>query len=166
MMREEFERLTGFYPSADLYRVVEVRYSEFHGDKTAFCKAYKANKDGLAESIQRDRDMAEGSAVEAAVAEIRRQKDAEITRLSRALEAERAKPTADDDAPMIASVLDETRDRLLAVHAMLSIIRNNVSESQTANAIRGLLFNLEDIAEGLETVIPCASGGLADRQRA
>ena len=60
MMREEFERLTGFYPSADLYRVIEVRYSEFHGDKTAFCKEYKANKDGLAESIQRDRDMGRG----------------------------------------------------------------------------------------------------------
>lgn len=124
MMREEFERLTGFYPSADLYRVIEVRYSEFHGDKREFCKAYKSNKDGLAESIQRDRDMAEGSAVEAAVAEIRRQKDAEIKRLSRALEAEQAKPTDDDDAPMMASVLDETRDRLLAVHAMLSILRN------------------------------------------
>lgn len=43
MLREEFERMTGFYPSADLYRVIEVRYKEFSGNKADFCKAYKSN---------------------------------------------------------------------------------------------------------------------------
>lgn len=51
-MLTEFEELTGFYPSADMYDAIELEYSEFPGDKYAFCEAYKANKDGLAERIQ------------------------------------------------------------------------------------------------------------------
>ena len=52
MMLTEFEELTGFYPSADMYDAIDLEYSEFSGDKYAFCEAYKANKDGLAEKIQ------------------------------------------------------------------------------------------------------------------
>ena len=52
MMLEEFEELTGFYPSADMYDAIELEYADFPGDKYAFCEAYKANKDGLAEKIQ------------------------------------------------------------------------------------------------------------------
>ena len=52
MMMTEFEELTGFYPSADMYDAIDLEYSEFSGDKYAFCEAYKANKDGLAERIQ------------------------------------------------------------------------------------------------------------------
>ena len=52
MMLEEFEELTGFYPSADMYDAIELEYADFPGDKHAFCEAYKANKDGLAEKIQ------------------------------------------------------------------------------------------------------------------
>ena len=51
-MLTEFEELTGFYPSADMYDAIELEYFEFPGDKYAFCEAYKANKDGLAEKIQ------------------------------------------------------------------------------------------------------------------
>lgn len=51
-MLEEFEELTGFYPSADMYDAIELKYADFPGDKYAFCEAYKANKDGLAEKIQ------------------------------------------------------------------------------------------------------------------
>ena len=51
-MLEEFEELTGFYPSADMYDAIELEYADFPGDKYAFCEAYKANKDGLAEKIQ------------------------------------------------------------------------------------------------------------------
>lgn len=58
MMREEFEKRTGFHPSQSLYEVIERHYIEFHGDKDTFCKAYKENTDGLAEKIQRDADMA------------------------------------------------------------------------------------------------------------
>ena len=52
MMLQEFEELTGFYPSASLYEVIEAAYTEFHGDKRAFCEAYKANANGLATNIQ------------------------------------------------------------------------------------------------------------------
>ena len=54
MMLKEFERLTGFYPSSDLYAMIERAYSNFNGSKEEFCAAYKANKDGLAEKIQQD----------------------------------------------------------------------------------------------------------------
>lgn len=56
MMKQEFEKLTGIFPSNDLYRVIERRYMDFEGDKTAFCEAYMKNRDGLAESIQREAD--------------------------------------------------------------------------------------------------------------
>lgn len=56
MMKQEFEKLTGIFPSNDLYRVIERRYMEFDGDKKDFCEAYMKNRDGLAESIQRETD--------------------------------------------------------------------------------------------------------------
>lgn len=59
MTKEEFEKLTGFYPTAELYAQIEAAYTEFPGDKVAFCKAYKKNTDGLAEKIQRTVDMAQ-----------------------------------------------------------------------------------------------------------
>lgn len=58
MMREEFEKLTGFYPTADMYSTIEEAYLEFDGEKQAFCKAYTANANGMAEAIQRKHDMA------------------------------------------------------------------------------------------------------------
>lgn len=56
MMIQEFEKLTGIFPSNDLYRVIERRYMEFDGEKQEFCEAYMKNWDGLAESIQREAD--------------------------------------------------------------------------------------------------------------
>lgn len=53
MMLHEFESRTGFYPSSDLYSLIEKAYMESNLDKDAFCKAYKTNADGLAEKIQR-----------------------------------------------------------------------------------------------------------------
>ena len=53
MMQKEFEERTGIYIPSDMYSVVEEAYYEFDGDKDAFCKAYKENKDGLAQKIQR-----------------------------------------------------------------------------------------------------------------
>lgn len=52
MMKQEFEKLTGIYPSDDLYKQIEEAYMTFNGDKATFCKAYAANTDGLAEKIQ------------------------------------------------------------------------------------------------------------------
>lgn len=53
MMISEFTERTGFYPDANLYRAIEEAYNEYDGDKNQFCKAYKTNKDGLAEKIAR-----------------------------------------------------------------------------------------------------------------
>lgn len=53
MLIQEFEQRTGYYPSAKEYAVIEQAYYTFDGDKDAFCKAYKGNKDGLAQRIQR-----------------------------------------------------------------------------------------------------------------
>ena len=53
MTIHEFEELTGFYPSTDLYSAIEQAYDDYPGDKRDFCMEYKANKDGLAEKIQR-----------------------------------------------------------------------------------------------------------------
>lgn len=51
---KEFSDRTGFYPSFELYTVIEAHYMEQSGDKDAFCKAYKENADGLAEKIQQE----------------------------------------------------------------------------------------------------------------
>ncbi|MEG0901369.1 MAG: hypothetical protein RSG96_04565, partial [Clostridia bacterium] len=57
MLKSEFEKLTGFYPTQELYAAIEADYAAFDGDKNEYCKAYKANADGLAEKIQRTVDM-------------------------------------------------------------------------------------------------------------
>lgn len=89
MMREEFEKLTGIYPTVELYAQIEAAYTDFTGDKVAFCKAYKENKDGLAEKIQRTVDMeqikAQRKAAEEAEATEKRIKELE-SQLERELE--------------------------------------------------------------------------------
>lgn len=57
MLITEFQNLTGFYPTEDLYRTIEEFYYEFDGDKLAFCKAYVDNTDGLAEQIRIKTDI-------------------------------------------------------------------------------------------------------------
>lgn len=66
MMREEFEKLTGIFPTLEFYAQIEAAYVEYSGDKTEFCKAYKKNDNGLAERIQRSADMAQIKAQQAA----------------------------------------------------------------------------------------------------
>ena len=51
MTKQEFTERTGFYPTDDLYRAIEDAYMDYSGDKNAFCKAYLANANGIAESI-------------------------------------------------------------------------------------------------------------------
>lgn len=51
---QEFTDRTGFYPSLELYAVIEAHYMEQSGDKGEFCRAYKENTDGLAEKIQQE----------------------------------------------------------------------------------------------------------------
>ena len=58
MLREEFTKLTGFYPSSLLYKAIEKAYMDSDSDKYVFCSAYKDNQDGLAEKIQMEADKA------------------------------------------------------------------------------------------------------------
>lgn len=87
MMKKEFEALTGIFPSDELYKAIEAAYYDFAGDKTAFCKAYKANKDGIAERIQREVDMAAFKAADSSSKAIA-QRDTEIENLKKQLERE------------------------------------------------------------------------------
>ena len=60
MMIEEFEKLTGIYPTVELYEAIEAEYTK--GDyesKEAFCKAYKENSNNfMAERIQHNANAA------------------------------------------------------------------------------------------------------------
>jgi len=95
MIINEFTKLTGIYPTRDLYAAIEAAYYEFNGDKVAFCKAYKANTDGVAEKIQTAADTAAWKAEREHAAEITR-KDIQIDALTRQLEREQEwKPYVD-----------------------------------------------------------------------
>lgn len=52
MLKQEFSDRTGFYPSADMYAIIENKYLEMDVGKDRFCKMYKNNDEGLAEYIQ------------------------------------------------------------------------------------------------------------------
>nr|DAU98664.1 MAG TPA: hypothetical protein [Caudoviricetes sp.] len=54
MTIKEFTERTGFYPTYEHYKFIEKSYMNFNGDKDVFCKAYKANENGLAEKITRE----------------------------------------------------------------------------------------------------------------
>jgi len=51
MTPNEFTEMTGFHPSADLYREIEKAYTESDMNKREFCECYRNNADGLAERI-------------------------------------------------------------------------------------------------------------------
>lgn len=51
---KEFTERTGFYPTYEHYKFIEKSYMDFDGDKDAFCKAYRANENGLAAKIARE----------------------------------------------------------------------------------------------------------------
>ena len=87
MMLEEFEQRTGFYPTLVQYEAIARAYMDFEGDKDAFCKAYKENANGIAESIQHEVNMATIKAQCAQAAELTR-RDIEIERLKKELERE------------------------------------------------------------------------------
>ena len=56
MLEREFTDRIGFYPSADMYAIIENKYLEMDVDKDKFCEMYKNNDDGLAEYIQMETD--------------------------------------------------------------------------------------------------------------
>lgn len=84
---QEFTDRTGFYPSMELYAVIEQTYMEQSADKDAFCKTYKENADGLAERIQREVNRCRFKADQQHAADLTRRDD-EINRLSKELERE------------------------------------------------------------------------------
>ena len=97
MMIHEFEKLTGFHPTADLYKAIEHAYMEFDGDKTEFCKAYVENRDNLASGIARAVDAADQELalrVNSTIKELEKQN----ALLTKKLEAEQEwKPYEDTD---------------------------------------------------------------------
>ena len=95
MMIEEFEKLTGIFPSAALYSHIEAAYMEFNGDKVAFCKAYKKNEDGLAEKIQRAANM-EAFKLQTKAADEAAAAQAQISKLEKQLEREQEWKPYDD----------------------------------------------------------------------
>lgn len=95
MMITEFEKLTGIFPTSDLYKAIEAAYYDFEGSKAEFCKAYKENENGLAEKIQRAANAEAADTVIAADREAAK-KDAEIAELKAQLEREQEwKPYVD-----------------------------------------------------------------------
>ena len=95
MMIQEFEQLTGIFPSVQLYSIIENAYMEFDGDKVAFCKAYKENTDGIALKIQREATLADAKALIEHDAQIKRMKE-EIESLKKQVEREQEwKPYTD-----------------------------------------------------------------------
>lgn len=85
MLLEEFEERTGFYPSADMYDAIELAYSKYDGDKDTFCADYKANKNGLAESIQQEATLMAGKETLTLIA-ISAKKDTRISELEKKVE--------------------------------------------------------------------------------
>lgn len=85
MLLEEFEKRTGFYPTAEHYKIIEGRYSSMDIEKDEFCKMYKKNQDGIAESIQREA-VKEAVRKERELAAEISGKDKEIERLKKQIE--------------------------------------------------------------------------------
>ena len=83
----EFEKLTGFFPTSDLFKSIEASYYDYEGSKAEFCRAYKENANGLAEKIQRAANLEAADASIAADREAAK-KDAEIEDLKKKLETE------------------------------------------------------------------------------
>ena len=119
MMISEFEQFTGFYPTATLYAEIEAAYNDFDGDKKAFCAAYKANKDGIAEKIQLEANYKafsaqEGSerAAKKAAAESKERIEAlerEVKRLKAQLEQEMEWTVYEDRKDIRQADYDELR---------------------------------------------------------
>jgi len=58
MMQSEFTELTKIHVDSAMYEAIEKRYMEGNWqNKQEFCKAYKADKDGIAEAVAREASM-------------------------------------------------------------------------------------------------------------
>ena len=86
-MIHEFEKLTGFHPTTDLYKAIEHAYMDFDGDKVEFCKAYVENRDNLASRIARAVDEADRE-IQLQVNSTIRELEKQNAELAKKLEAE------------------------------------------------------------------------------
>lgn len=86
-MIHEFEKLTGFHPTTDLYKAIEHAYMNFDGDKVEFCKAYVENRDNLASRIARTVDEADRE-IQLQVNSTIRELEKQNAELAKKLEAE------------------------------------------------------------------------------
>lgn len=87
MMIEEFEKRTGYFPTAKEYAAIERAYMASDADKDTFCAAYKKNTDGLAERIQREANI-EQAKEDAEAAEAVKKLEKRIAELEARLERE------------------------------------------------------------------------------
>lgn len=85
MLKEEFEKRTGIYPSERMYRVIEQHYNDFDEDKDQFCAAYLKNNDNLAVKIQMDADLQDIHAAKE-MEQIKESYKEQIAELNRTLE--------------------------------------------------------------------------------
>lgn len=90
MLKEEFEKRTGIYPSEKMYCVIEKHYNNFDGDKDEFCAAYLKNRDNLAVKIQMDADLQDIHAAKE-MEQVKGDYEDQITKLNEALAQVRQK---------------------------------------------------------------------------
>ena len=169
MMMSEFEKLTGIYPTATMYKAIEAAYMEFDGDKKAFCKAFLANKDGMASRIQHSCNMAEFKAASDAETQIAKLKK-QVEDLKAQLEREQGwKPYEDEHnvkqadyeqlaasrftkelsdeeaADMIASEFGFDRSKIVIVHEVPKYeINRNRALRKVGTYERKALYNATD----------------------
>lgn len=101
-MIHEFEKLTSFHPTADLYKAIEHAYMNFDGDKTEFCKAYVENRDGLASRIARSVDEADRE-IQLQVNSTIRELEKQNAELTKKLEAEQEWKAYEDTDNVVQS---------------------------------------------------------------
>ena len=76
MLKQEFSDRTGFYPSADMYAIIENKYLEMDVGKDRFCKMYKNNDEGLAEYIQSAADKETVTMLDEMTKKVKEEKEA------------------------------------------------------------------------------------------
>lgn len=109
MMLKEFEERANIFPDANLYEAIEEAYNDYPGNKDQFCKAYKANTDGLAEKIQRAATL---KAVNEKIAQKKQAEElaAEIEKLKAQLEREQEWKPYTDASNVQQQAYDELKE--------------------------------------------------------
>ena len=113
MTVEEFEQRTGHYPTCKAYAAIEQAYADFDGDKDTFCKAFQANKNGLAGQIRNSADQSYFAEIGGYVHEIRtrgshlRSLRQQVEDLTRRLEREQEWKPSEDTGNVLQGAYEE-----------------------------------------------------------